>query len=155
MCIKRVNGDYFPATCRLLFWLQSVFICLWIRLVLMFEKKFGKRKFGKEVEKVTNGTKRVTAEQYKSRLKVLHYREVKKAAAVNSKLLRDSPEINKGEDEKLSRLERTRLAQLRSGYCPLLNSYLSRTDEEIQNSCTFCNNEEHTVKHLFMSKESN
>ena len=75
---------------------------------------------------------------------------MKKAAAVKLKLLGEiPPEINQVEEEKLSRLERTRLAQLRSGYCPLLNSYLSPIDEEIQNSCTLCNNEEHTVKHHF------
>ena len=52
--------------------------------------------FGKEVEEVTIGTMIVTAEQYKSGLKVLHYREVKNAAAVKSKILEEiPPKINK------------------------------------------------------------
>ena len=66
--------------------------------------------FGK-VEEITNGTKTVTAEQYKRGLKVLHYSEESSSRKIEASG-RDSPEINQVEKEKLPRLQRTRLAQL-------------------------------------------
>ena len=47
--------------------------------------------FGREFEELTGGTKTVTAEEDKSGLNLLRYREVKKAAAVKSKLLGEIP----------------------------------------------------------------
>ena len=44
---------------------------------------------------------------------------------------------------------RVTLAQLRSGYCSRLNSYLPRLDPDIQNLCPACNGSSHDTNHLF------
>ena len=99
---------------------------------------------------MTNGTKTVTAEKCKKFTDEVAFRRSEETDSRKIEASgRDSPEILEVEEENLSRLKRTRLAQLRSGYCPLLNSYLCRIDKEIQNSCIICNKEDHTLKHLF------
>ncbi|KAI5756421.1 hypothetical protein M8J77_024977 [Diaphorina citri] len=58
------------------------------------------------------------------------------------------PDIN-GAEIDLPRSTRCTLAQLRSGWCRLLNSYMSRIDGVTSNSCPKCNTGSHDVKHLF------
>ena len=58
------------------------------------------------------------------------------------------PKIHETESS-LPRVCRTPLAQLRNGYCRLLNSYMSRIDEEIEDVCPNCNNPGHKKQHLF------
>ncbi len=58
------------------------------------------------------------------------------------------PPINKNEC-KLTRKARSILAQLRSSYCQLLNSYQHRLNPAIANSCPKCFGQPHDVLHLF------
>ncbi|XP_049316536.1 uncharacterized protein LOC125779305 [Bactrocera dorsalis] len=53
------------------------------------------------------------------------------------------------EELQLPRETRVTLAQLRSGYCSRLNSYLSRIDPDISNICPACNESPHDTGHLF------
>ena len=53
------------------------------------------------------------------------------------------------EERGLSRRQRTRLAQLRSGYSPMLATYKNRLDPPISSRCPECGQEEHTSTHLF------
>ena len=50
---------------------------------------------------------------------------------------------------ELPRETRVTLAQLRSGYCNRLNSYLSRIDPDILNICPAYNEAPHDTNHLF------
>ncbi len=50
---------------------------------------------------------------------------------------------------ELPRETRVTLAQLRSGYCSRLNSYLSRIDLDIPNTCPACNESLHDTNHPF------
>ncbi|XP_067636615.1 uncharacterized protein [Eurosta solidaginis] len=53
------------------------------------------------------------------------------------------------EERILPRETRVTLAQLRSGYCNRLNSYISRINPDIQNVCPACNVSPHDTNHLF------
>ncbi|XP_054727439.1 uncharacterized protein LOC129237065 [Anastrepha obliqua] len=53
------------------------------------------------------------------------------------------------EELQLPRESRVILAQLRSGYCSRLNSYLSRIDPDILNICPACEGTPHDTNHLF------
>ena len=89
---------------------------------------------------------------YKKVLKVIHTAEVANTLnsyAKNRILDEDPPKICKSE-LTLNRLARTRLAQLRSGFSYLLNSYKNRIDENIQNLCPLCKTSPHDVRHIFI-----
>ena len=62
------------------------------------------------------------------------------------------PEINK-EELNLSRKQRTRLAQLQSGYCIITNYYKNIINEEDPISCPNCNSIRN-VNHLFNCDEN-
>ena len=54
-------------------------------------------------------------------------------------------------EKKLTRKERSTLAQLRSGYCILLGSYKSRIKKDANlDVCANCGTTPHDVKHLFI-----
>ena len=54
-------------------------------------------------------------------------------------------------EKKLTRKERSILAQLRSGYCRLLGSYMSRIKKDANlDVCADCGTTPHDVKHLFV-----
>lgn len=53
------------------------------------------------------------------------------------------------EERSLPRKTRVVLAQLRSGYCSRLNSYWSRINSTIPNTCPACGVSPHDVPHLF------
>ena len=50
---------------------------------------------------------------------------------------------------QLTHQQRTTLAQLRSGYCRLLNSYKHRIDQTVAGTCDDCRPGPHDVAHLF------
>ena len=56
-------------------------------------------------------------------------------------------------EKKLPRSTRVKLAQLRSGYSKLLNSYMSRIDPEVRDVCPDCQESPHDTKHLFECKK--
>ena len=58
------------------------------------------------------------------------------------------PPINPDEI-KLTRTARSRLSQLRSGFSRLLNSYLNRLDDKIENKCPKCQTTPVYTNHLF------
>ncbi|KAL1447953.1 hypothetical protein WDU94_005482, partial [Cyamophila willieti] len=58
------------------------------------------------------------------------------------------PEINEAE-KQLSRKVRSTLAQLRSGWCILLQSYKARINPAEDDKCPQCKTAVHTVNHLF------
>ena len=67
----------------------------------------------------------------------------------DNKVLNESPpEINQ-EELSLTRKSRSQLSQLRSGYSRILNSYNSRIDGNILNSCPKCHQSPHDSSHLF------
>ena len=68
---------------------------------------------------------------------------------VNKVLNTRPPAINVKEEKGLPRMTRSKLAQLRSGYSPFLQSYLARIDSRIDPKCTDCNLEDHTTVHVF------
>ncbi|KAI5734180.1 hypothetical protein M8J77_003526 [Diaphorina citri] len=53
------------------------------------------------------------------------------------------------EEKELPREARTKLAQMRSGFSTLLNSYKSRIDPNIQNEYPLCAGTPHDTNHLF------
>jgi hypothetical protein len=92
---------------------------------------------------------------YKQTLKSIHTQAV--AAAITSYQLSNvigfhPPEINKDE-LNLSRKQRTRLAQLRSGYCIITNYYKNIINEEDPITCPNCNSIGN-VNHLFNCDEN-
>ncbi len=93
----------------------------------------------------------VNKDDIKAKMKSIHTSEVQKALAQyppNKVLQRNPPEVNK-EETSLTRITRSRLSQLRSGYSRLLNSYLHRIEEKPDDSCPLCNQSAHTTTHLF------
>ena len=93
----------------------------------------------------------LTEQQYKQHLKTIHTNEVRSyiTSRERNQVLEDKPpEINPTE-RNLPRSTRSSLSQLRSGYCPILKSYMARIDPDIQDLCPDCNISSHTTWHLF------
>lgn len=94
------------------------------------------------------------AECEKSRNKqILHTQAVQEYLEkrnINKVLGEVAPNISTAE-EGLSRKTRRQLAQLRTGKCPLLKTYLNKIDTNNNTSpmCPLCGREEHTTGHLF------
>jgi hypothetical protein len=98
---------------------------------------------------LTNNT--ITPTDYKKTLKTIHTTTVTACLTSyedNKLLRRPPPEIDKTETA-LSRMARTRLAQLRSSYSSIVNSYVSRIDPNVRDLCPDCGNGPHDVDHLF------
>lgn len=92
-----------------------------------------------------------TGQTYKRHLGELHedaVRDVLSSYPQNVVLGSKPPAIHKSEAD-LPRQTRTTLAQLRSGWCRSLNSYMSRLDPTIDNVCPKCGNGPHDTAHLF------
>lgn len=66
-----------------------------------------------------------------------------------NKVLDRPPPLVNIEEKHLPRNTRTTLAQLRSGWCKRLNSYLSRIDNTITDNCPDCGATPHDVVHIF------
>ena len=109
-----------------------------------------KSKYGEEIRNLIPETG-LSEELYKQHLKRIHTNEVRTyiASRENNQVLEDKPpEINPTE-RNLPRSTRSSLSQLRSGYSPLLKSYMARIDPDIQDLCPECNINSHTTWHLF------
>ena len=52
-------------------------------------------------------------------------------------------------EQTVPRIARIRLPQLRTEYCPLLNFYLSRICNNVDNRCPKCDVAPHDVNHIF------
>ena len=88
----------------------------------------------------------------KAILQSIHTKTVNQA--VNSQwrnvVLDDRPPLNNNSEKELAMRERTTLAQLRSGHCRLLGSYMSRFSKDVNLYVfTDCSNTPHDVKKLF------
>ena len=68
--------------------------------------------------------------------------------AHNKVLNTPAPKVDVTE-KTLPRKARSSLAQLRSGYSSMLNSYLARIRQDVQDICPDCNQPNHTTIHLF------
>ncbi|MGK2940486.1 MAG: reverse transcriptase domain-containing protein [Immundisolibacter sp.] len=95
----------------------------------------------------------VTEDNIKQNITTLHTSSVQNYLTTrnNNKIInQQAPDINKAE-ETLPRQARRRLAQLRTGKCPLLQTYKHKIDPLTHNSplCPLCKNTEHTTQHLF------
>ena len=66
-----------------------------------------------------------------------------------NKVLQRIPPVISPDERRLPRSTTTTLAQLRSGYCPLLTSYRSRLDPSVKNECPLCESQPHDTAHLF------
>lgn len=87
----------------------------------------------------------------KTTMKRIHtetVRTVRTSYQPNRVLLTHPPRISKSEKE-LNRKARCKLAQLRSGFSSMLNSYMSRIDPSITNECPKCKQANHDTNHLF------
>ena len=105
---------------------------------------------GKYIKKLTKNNNH-TGQNHKKLLKKIHTDSVARTIsnqAVNPVLNTPAPAIDDSE-RKLPRKARTKLSQLRSGYSSMLNSYLSRIRNDVQDICPDCQLEPHTSKHLF------
>ena len=115
------------------------------------QKKFSMLIHEQEVNRYVHDNRPFDEQIYKKVLKEIHTTEV--ANTLNSYdknrvLGTDPPKICQSE-MTLNRLARSRLAQLRSGFSYLLNSYRNRIDEEVQNVCPLCKITPHDSQHLF------
>ena len=88
---------------------------------------------------------------YKSGIKSIHTTAV--SNIINgyepNNVLQRIPPVISPDERRLSRSTRTTLSQLRSGYCPLLTSYMSRLDPSVKNECPLCESQPHDTTHLF------
>ena len=89
--------------------------------------------------------------EYKPTLKKIHTDFV--AASIqrlgNNPLLGTAPPPISPSEKRLSRLQRTTLSQLRSGYCRFLHVYRLRVGQSTSDLCPECRTHQHTVEHLF------
>ena len=66
-----------------------------------------------------------------------------------NKLLQRIPPVISPDERRLPRSTRTTLAQRRSGFRPLLTSYMSRLDPSVKNECPLCESQPHDTAHFF------
>ena len=87
------------------------------------------------VKQHTNNKEQLNRKEYKNALKSIHRHNVHTQLNGNSKQLGTHPP-NIAEKQTLLRILRIRLAQLRTtGYCTLLNFYLSGICDKADNHC--------------------
>ncbi|KAL1445963.1 hypothetical protein WDU94_005493 [Cyamophila willieti] len=89
--------------------------------------------------------------QLKSSLQYIHTKTVNDAIARSNpnRVLGTHPPPVSLEERRLPRETRSKLAQLRSGFSKLLNSYESRIDPTIRDECPLCQGSPHNTNHLF------
>ena len=99
---------------------------------------------------MSNGV--VNPDEYRSTLKSIHTdaiaNSIKKLTVVNSVLGAVPPPVSDSE-KRLTRLQRTTLAQLRSGSCRMLNDYKVTLGHIRSALCPECLFQRHTSRHLF------
>ena len=85
---------------------------------------------------------------------ILHSKFVRKSNSKmrNNKVLNARPPVSESK-KKLPRSTRVKLAQQRSGYSKLLNSYMPRIYPEVHDVCPHCQESPHDRKHLFECKK--
>lgn len=93
----------------------------------------------------------LTDEDYREAIRELHTDEVSRfvEALPASRVLGERPPPVAPDEVSLPRRDRSLLSQLRSGFSPLLQSYMSRLDPTLPSLCPKCSLEEHTTNHLF------
>ena len=108
-----------------------------------------KDKYGEEVCELINDEV-LDRKEYKKAIIKIHTRSVRDNLLNNtSKVLGTKPPVISADEQSLPRLARTKLAQLRTGYSTLLNSYRSRISPEVKDSCPDCGRGPHDLHHLF------
>lgn len=111
------------------------------------------KKFVAEIANITatNNT-RNDDPTYKRGLKQIHTNAVQTVLNEYSpnKILGVAPPKIAIEEEDLPRSTRCTLAQLRSGWSRMLQSYLHRLDSEVPDNCPECGSAPHNVDHLFV-----
>ena len=100
----------------------------------------------------TEDKDKITSKEYRKILKNMHTTEVKDA--INnyepSRVLATAAPMKIHDSEKtLPRGSRRQLAQLRSGFSPLLMTYSARINNDMSETCPDCKREPHTTQHLF------
>ena len=107
--------------------------------------------FNEEVQEATN----MDNPKWRKRGMIfLHTKTVRSSRGkmrLNRVLEAQAPPVAESE-RTLQRETRSRLAQLRSGFSPLLNSYMNRIDDKIENRCPDCSAQGHDTRHLFNCK---
>ena len=107
--------------------------------------------FGSDVE---SATERSHPKSLKRGNILLHSKFSKSISKMrNNKVLNAPPPPISESEKKLPRSTRVKLAELRSGYSKLLNSYMSRIDPEVRDVCPDCQESLHDTKHLFECKK--
>ena len=93
----------------------------------------------------------VTKNAYESVLKELHSQAVIDSISnlPPNKVINDTPPDIHYSEEMLPRSIRVELSRLRAGYSRKLNSYMSRIDSTISNTCPECQATPHDTNHLF------
>jgi hypothetical protein len=93
----------------------------------------------------------ITEGDHKRTLQSVHTAAVAKSMAVasNNRILGEKPPPISITETALSRLQRSTLSQLRSGFCRLTNYYKNRLDNTTSDSCDDCGVSPHDVHHLF------
>ena len=84
-------------------------------------------------------------------MNLIHTCNVKEdiAALGENKILEEKPPDVKGEEKTLNRRTRTYLTQLRSGFSPLLKSYMYKIGQTDSDACPNCGHRPHDTRHLF------
>ena len=95
----------------------------------------------------------VTTPDIKTNMRHIHTSIVSRHLATrgNNKILRTPPPHTSSSEERLPRLTRRTLAQLRTNKSPFLKSYLHKVDAKTHSSplCPLCNINTHDTQHLF------
>ena len=108
-------------------------------------------KFGHEIQQMSYPD--LPTDIYKQRLKAIHTHSVHEqiASLEHNKVLGAPPPQISDSEKALPRATRSTLAQLRSGYSIMLNSYKSRINrlEPVLDICPLCQQPGHTTEHLF------
>ena len=93
----------------------------------------------------------VTKTAYENVLKELHSQAVIDSISnlPPNKVINDTPPDIHYSEEMLPRSIRVELSRLRAGYSRKLNSYMSRIDSTISNTCPECQATPHDTNHLF------
>ena len=93
----------------------------------------------------------------KSLRQQLHTNEVQNSirSLGKNRILNDFPPLVAVSEQQLPRSARTRLAQLRSGYCSALGDYKNRINPIMQPNCPDCNHGRQDVQHLLVCPAKN
>ena len=119
-------------------------------------KKSLLHKHKKDIQVFVSPDQIIDKKQCKQAQKAIHTSSVKdtinnfKASKVTNK---PAPRIS-NDEKQLPRETRVKLAQLRSGYSTLLNSYMLRINKSDTDLCKTCNEVPETSMHLFNCKEN-